>query len=205
MAAVLVVLALVASAVLGHVLMSRAPASPWTALVLIGPMAMVTIVWLWRVGHRMSGIALTVAVGVLGWAILERRVSTQGLYLVQHAGIHAALAGWFWATLRGTPLIVQVARRVHALSPAMEAYATKVTGAWVVYFVAMAVMSILLFVQAPFETWSAFATLFTPASVVAMFAGEHWLRYRLHPEFERVTMRRALRAWREGPQQASDA
>jgi hypothetical protein len=28
-----------------------------------------------------------------------------------------------------------------------------------------------------------------------MFAGEYLLRYRLHPEFERATMRDAIRAW----------
>lgn len=203
MAAALLVLALAFSAVLGHVLMSRAPQSPWTAAVLLGPMIIITLVWLWKSERRVTAALAGVASLVLAWAIVQQRVSTQAIYLLQHAGIHVALAAWFWSTIRGTPLIVQVARRVHALTPTMERYATQVTWLWVLYFVAMALLSVALFLHADFDTWSLFATVLTPLSVVALFAGEHVMRYRLHPDFERVSMKRALRAWREGP--SSDA
>lgn len=197
--AALLVLALALSAVLGHVLLSSAPQSPWTAAVLLGPMIVITLVWLWRAGRRLATVLGTVASLILAWAIVEQRLPAQAIYLLQHAGIHAALAAWFWSTLQHTPLIVQVARRVHPMTPAMEAYARQVTWVWVLYFVGMALVSVALFLHAEFETWSLFATVLTPLSVVALFAGEHVMRYRLHPEFERVTMKRALRAWREGP------
>jgi uncharacterized membrane protein len=109
------------------------------------------------------------------------------------------MAAWFGSSLRTTPLIEQVAQRVHPMTPDMKAYAGKVTKAWVVYFVGMSVLSVALYALAPFAAWIAFATLFTPLSLVVMFVGEHWLRYRWHPEFERVTLKRAVRAWRNSP------
>jgi hypothetical protein len=36
-------------------------------------------------------------------------------------------------------------------------------------------------------------------AAIGLFVGEHWLRYRLHPEFERSSMLQALRAYRSTP------
>ena len=77
----------------------------------------------------------------------------------------------------------------------MAVYARKVTAAWALYFVAMAVLSLMLFRYAPFEIWAVFANFATPLAMVAMFIGEHLLRYRLHPEFERATLAQAMRAY----------
>ncbi len=183
----------------GHVLMTQAPQSPWAVALLLGPMATLTTLWLWRAGQRLLAAAIVVVLMALAWAMHQRHLQPETLYVAQHVGAHLALAAWFWSTLRGTPLIVQVARRVHALTPTMRAYATHVTRAWVIYFVAMASVSIALYLLAPFSRWSFFANVLTPVAVVVMFAGEHWFRYRRHPEFERVTMRVAVNAWRNGP------
>lgn len=201
MAVVAVLLLLVASAVLGHVLMTQAPGAPLTVAVLLGPMATITALWLGRSGHRAMALGLMAALGAVVWATAEGRLKVEAIYVAQHAGIHVALAAWFGSTLRAgaTPLIVQVARRVHTLTPTMAQYATAVTRAWVIYFLAMAGVSLLLFGLAPFSAWSVFANALTPIAAVAMFVGEHWLRYKLHPEFERVTMQVAVRAWRNGP------
>lgn len=196
-----VVLAVVATSAAGYVLMARAPGSPWTIAAMFGPMAIVSLAWLWREGRRVATLASAVMLAMVVAALHAGRVRAETLYVLQHAGIHLALAAWFAASLRGEPLIVRVARRVHAMSPAMVAYATSVTRAWVLYFAVMAVTSVALFVRAPFATWSFFAAVFTPLSLAAMFVGEHALRYRLNPDFERVTMRAAVRAWREGPSQ----
>jgi uncharacterized membrane protein len=77
----------------------------------------------------------------------------------------------------------------------MAAYSRKVTVAWTVYFVAMAVLSVVVFAAAPFAAWATFANLVTPLAIVAMFVGEYLLRYRLHPEFERATLAQAVRAY----------
>jgi uncharacterized membrane protein len=186
-----------AGAVAGYVLMAHAPQSPWTVLAMLGPMAIVTFAWLWRSKRRAWGLSLLALLAVAAWGVRHGRISAESLYVAQHAGIHAALAAWFASTLGTVPLIVRVARRVHAMTPPMVAYATSVTRAWVIYFVAMAVVSVALYLLAPFPAWNVFATVLTPLSLVAMFVGEHKLRYALHPEFERVRMRDAIRAWRQ--------
>ncbi len=196
----LIALALMLSAVGGHYLMTQAPNSPWAVVLLLGPMALLTILWMWRSGRRWVAAVVVAAVAGLAWGLQRGALQPETLYVAQHAGIHLALAAWFASTLRTTPLIVQVARRVHALTPAMHAYAVNVTRAWAVYFVAMAVVSVWLYLLAPFSVWSAFGNVVTPLSVVVMFVAEYWLRYQLHPEFERVTMRVAVNAWRNGVQ-----
>jgi uncharacterized membrane protein len=195
---VLIVLALIASAVLGHVLMTRAPGSPLTVGVLLGPMVGLTALWLWSARQRLLAVALVLGLALLIRAVGQGKVQTEAIYVAQHAGIHLALGAWFASTLRTTPLIVQVARRVHDLTPDMHAYATQVTRAWVIYFVVMATVSVALYALAPFAAWSFFANVVTPVALVVMFVGEHLLRYRLHPEFERVTLRAAVDAWRRG-------
>jgi thiosulfate reductase cytochrome b subunit len=43
----------------------------------------------------------------------------------------------------------------------------------------------------------------TPLALIAMFAGEYWLRFRLHPEFERSSPRDMIRAYRQSRQAAT--
>lgn len=200
----LIIPALVLSAVLGHVLMTHAPTSPWTVVALLGPMATLTTVWLWGARQRLAATALVAALTALAWALQAGYLTPQTLYVAQHAGIHGALATWFWSTLRPAapgaqpkvPLIEQVARRVHPMTPDMATYAGHVTRTWALYFVGMAVASVLLYALAPFGAWSFFANVLTPVFVVVLFVGEYFFRYHRHPEFERVTMRVAVDAWR---------
>jgi uncharacterized membrane protein len=63
----------------------------------------------------------------------------------------------------------------------------------------MAGVSLALFAWAPWAWWSAFANLVTPAAMVLMMVGEWRLRYWLHPEFERVPIATAMRAFRQSP------
>ncbi len=187
----------IAGAAAGYALMAQAPQSPWTVVAMLGPMVLVTMAWLWTSGRRVTAIALVALLLAVVWGLRAGHLSTEWLYVAQHAGIHAALAAWFASTLNTTPLIVKVARRVHQLTPAMEAYAAQVTRAWVIYFVVMVLLSVVIYAAASFHTWNLFASVFTPLSLVAMFVGEYKLRYTLHPEFQRVTMRDAIKAWRE--------
>jgi uncharacterized membrane protein len=123
----------------------------------------------------------------------------QGLFLAQHAGVHAALALWFGATLRRghQPLISQLAQRLHGhLTPAMAHYTRQVTLAWVLYFAAMTLVSLGLYFGGPLHAWSLLVNAITPVATLAMFVGEYALRYRLHPEFERVGFSAAMRAYR---------
>jgi uncharacterized membrane protein len=188
-------------AVASHQLMTHAAASPFALAAVLGPICVGLLLGLWRAGHRV----LAAVLGMVGMALAavstqRQGVSPEWLYLAQHAGVHAGLGLWFGSTLRGPglPLISQIAKRVHhGLEPAMAAYTRGVTLVWTLYFLAMTAASLALFAGAPFAAWSLFASVFTPVSAVLLFVGEHLLRYRLHPEFERVGLMDAVRAYSE--------
>ena len=180
-------------------LMTRSPPPPWGALVVVGPMLALLGVHTWKHGQR--AVTALCALGFVGLCSQSWRgggVAPSLLYVLQHVAIHLGLGLFFALTLRRgqEPLITALARRVHGkLTPAMQAYSRRVTTAWVVYFGVMAALSVVLFVAAPFDVWAAFANFATPLGVALLFIGEYLLRYRLHPEFERATLRAAMDAY----------
>jgi uncharacterized membrane protein len=182
-----------------HWLMTRAPASDWNAVVVIGPMLAGLALFAARRGQRLLaagagvGLAVLVVLAATGGGLAPNR-----LFLAQHVVIHLALAVAFALTLRPgqEALITALARRVHgALSPGMDAYSRKVTVLWTAYFVTMAAVSVGFYLFLPFDAWAAFANLATPVAMVALFVGEYLVRYRIHPEFERATLRQAIGAY----------
>ena len=186
-----------AYALLAHHLVSRDAGSVLALLTLLGPMVGAALWGLWHAGNRLVALVLA----ALAVAVLSNgsRLPVSSLYLAQHAGIHLGLAWWFGRTLRNgrEPFITQLARRLHdPMQPTMVVYTRHVTLAWTVYFLAIAGSSFLLFGFAPLPAWSLFANVLTPVSLVAMFAIEYLLRYRLHPEFDRVAFLDAVRAYR---------
>lgn len=182
-------------------LMVSAPTSPWSAVALLVPMLAVVCAWAWHSRQRLLSLCAAAAIAVLvAQAAAGSEVAAEKLYLAQHVVVHLCLALWFGASLRRgqTPFISSLAARVHRqLTPPMRAYTRNVTVAWTVYFVLMAALSLALFFGAPFDAWATFANLLTPVALAAMFGGEYVLRYRLHPEFERVSMLDAIRAYRQ--------
>jgi len=196
-----VVVAGAAYVALSHWLMTSAPASAWNAVVLIAPMLGAAAVCAWQSAQRVLSLCAGAAIVVLGLrAAFGAPLPVESLYLAQHAGIHLLLALWFGSTLRrgARPLITRVAARVHReMTPQVHRYTRKLTLAWTIYFVGMAIASLLLYASAPFDVWAVFANLLTPLALGAMFGGEHFLRYRLHPEFERVSVMTAIRAYQQ--------
>lgn len=194
--------AVVLYALLSHQLMLHAADAPWAVAALFGPLLLPCLALAWRRRNRLMlaavaaalvALVLVVAMGGLG--------DVRRLYLIQHAGVHAALGLGFAASLRGPGLSVisQAAERVHGrLSPAMLAYSTQVTRLWVAYFFAMALSSVLVFSLMSWPAWSLLANVLTPVAIAAVFVVEHLVRYRLHPEFERVTIAAAVRAFQQG-------
>lgn len=180
-------------------LMTRAPASPWNAVIIVGPMLCAAAVLAWQRRQRVLGALAALATAALvvqAWR--GGSIVAGSLYVGQHVAVHVLLAFVFGLTLQAgrEPLVTALARRVHgSLTPAMAAYSRKVTIAWTAYFVAMAALSLVLFALAPFEVWATFANLVTPLAMLVMFVGEYLLRYRLHPEFERATLAQAVRAY----------
>lgn len=163
---------------------------------------------------RLAALAAFAALLALGshWLITHAESAgyTQAvhwLFLAQHAGVHAALGAGFALTLRPgqVPLISRLAERVHGhLTPAMAHYTRQVTLAWVLYFAAMTLSSVGLYVAGCITAWSLLVNAGTPLATLAMFVGEYGLRYRLHPEFERVGLAESVRAWRAHQADAAD-
>ena len=192
--------ALAAYAVLSHLLMVYAAQAPWAVAALFGPLLLAVAAggWLRRQWALLGGCAALVA--WLAWLVWRGGVADiNRMYVLQHAGIHLALAYGFAVTLKAgsTPLISALAQRLHRqVSPALLAYTRALTGVWVAYFLGMVVLSALIYALAPWPWWSLFCNVLTPALVVALFVGEHLVRYVHHPEFERVSLRAALGAYR---------
>jgi uncharacterized membrane protein len=197
-------LALAGYALASHVLMVLAGDKTWAVAALLAPLVLAVGGVAWRHRHLPT---LLLCGALLGWLIW---VGASGqahdinrLYLLQHAGIHFALGCAFAYTLRSeaTPLITALAARAQhgTMTPVKALYTRRVTAMWACYFGVMVVLSLTLYAWAPWWVWSMFANLATPVAAIGLFVGEHWLRYRLHPEFERASMLQALRAYRSTP------
>jgi uncharacterized membrane protein len=196
--AALVVLA--AYALLSHRLMVEAPARSWTLGLLFGPLLLVMAVAGARRRH-LPTLALCAALAVLLAAVwLSGAAEDAGrLYVLQHGAIHLALAWSFGLTLRpgAKPLITMLAERVHReFTPAMRDYTRRLTGWWVLYFLAMVGLSLTLYALAPWSWWSLFCNLFTPLSAATFFVGEFIVRRWRHPEFEPASLSQALNAYK---------
>jgi uncharacterized membrane protein len=182
-----------------HWLMTGAPASPWNVVIIVGPMLGAAAVVAWQRHQRLlAALAALATAALVVQAWRGHELPAGSLYVAQHVTIHLLLALVFGLTLQAgrEPLVTALARRVHgSMTPAMASYSRKVTLAWTGYFVAMAVLSLVLYAAAPFDVWAAFANLVTPLAMALMFIAEYLLRYRLHPEFERATLAQAVRAY----------
>jgi uncharacterized membrane protein len=180
-------------------LMTNHPRSPLSLIVALGPMVVAILAAVWReVSPRAAfGVAIFGAL-VVAWVMPGATWSPQPLYLAEHAGFHAALGLFFALTLRPgrTPLVTRMAVRLHRLTADALVYTRRCTIAWVVYFAAMSLASLAIYRWAPFSAWTLFANFMTPTGVLLMLVGEYSLRYRLHPEFERVAFASAWQAWK---------
>lgn len=191
-----------AYAVASHWLMVRHASAPWAVAVLLVPLWLGVLgVAAARFGRGGAFAALGLGAALLVLVCSERLGQPNHLYLMQHIGVNTLLAVWFGASLRSgrLSLIGEFAQRIHPLSPAQRLYTTQVTRVWALYFVLVSVVSLALFLAAPFAVWSLFANVLTPVFVVLLFLGEYLLRYRLHPEFERTPLFDAVRAFYAGP------
>jgi uncharacterized membrane protein len=197
------VLSIGAYGALSHWLMLHAANQPWAVAAIMGPMVLGFAVAAWQRRHLPSLLLCSVAVVALGVVTALGGVDdVHRLYVLQYVGINLALCATFAFTLRrgSTPLLARIAARVHRdFPPPMRAYAGRLTRAWVAYFALMSLACLVLYAWAPWSWWSLFANLLTPVAVLGFLLGEHMLRYRMHPEFERATVMEALLAYRKSP------
>ena len=201
--AVAVVVALVGYALLSNWLMVHAANQPYTVALLFGPLLLAVAGVGWQRRQWLTLAACALLLGVLAVVVWRGGVvDAQRLYVLQHGGLHLALAWTFGLTLRGDsqPLITALARGVHGrlgqpFTPAMVVYTRGVTQLWTGYFLAMVAVSLLLYAATPWSVWTLFCTVLTPVSAVLLMVGEHLWRYHAHPDFPRVTLRAGFEAW----------
>jgi uncharacterized membrane protein len=141
--------------------------------------------------------------GVLGvyWGALQRNFSW--VYFLQHVGTNVMLAAVFGVTLmRGRqPLVTKLAEVVHrgSLEPEVLRYTRQVTLAWTLFFVAVSLVSGVLFCCASIEVWSVFANFLTFPLIVLMFAVEYAVRLRMLPNQEHHSIMEGVRAFWKKP------
>ncbi len=168
------------------------------------------LLWLaWRSPARPAMLLLSAAVaGVLWtfWGALERNFSW--VYFLQHAGTYAMLAAVFGVTLaRGRqPLCSRFAEAVHgSLAPDVACYTRHVTLAWMLFFVAVSVLSSVLFFFSSIEVWSIFANFLSFPLIVLMFVAEYLVRLRTLPHLEKQSIMDGVRAYWKTSAELPDA
>ena len=174
------------------------PRSLLAILSFLAPCIVFACSWAWR-QQRLFGVALGLGLPAALYVAYRRYAEQAELfYVAEYFTVYLTLCLWFATSLRTQPLITRVARRVHPLTPEMEAYTVKLTRAWSVYFLTMALASVAAYAWIGLKAWALFTLIVSPVSLLGFFVIEHLLRYYWHPEFERATIAQAIRSWREG-------
>lgn len=204
--------ALLAYALLSNWLMVHHAQAPITVALLFGPLLLAVAGMGWQRRQWLTLAACVVLLLVLAVVVWRGAVlDAQRLYVLQHGGIHLALAWTFGLTLRGDaqPLISSLAQAVHGrlgqpFTPALALYTRGVTQLWAGYFLGMVALSALIYVLAPWSVWTLYCTVLTPLAAGVLMVGEHAWRYWRHPEFPRVSLRAGFEAYqRSGRREAA--
>jgi uncharacterized membrane protein len=158
--------------------LSAAARSPWRAWLL--PLWALVCAGLWTMRASLTQH--------FGW----------GLYL-EHVAFNLALAWMFGRTLAAgrEPLCTHFARMVHGtLEPRVERYTRRVTLAWTLLFVGVALVSTILFATASIVAWSTFANYLALPLVALMFVAEYGCRRIALPDMQQSGVLASVRAYR---------
>jgi uncharacterized membrane protein len=143
-----------------------------------------------RAGGLFAALAAAAVVALLA-ATLEH--SEQLLLYLMPVLMNAALAVFFGRTLipGETPLITRFSILLRGkLEPRVVSYTRRVTQVWTLFFILLALESLLLALFTPLEIWSLFANILNYLFAGLLFAGEycfrvHHLHDLEHPDFLR--------------------
>ena len=196
-----IALAALAWAVAAHMASANQGPSDWGVALALAPVVLALALALKSLPVRWLGILGTVVAlaGLVAmWPWLRNRVAL--LFLLEQVGCYALLSVTFGRTLRGPgeSLVTQMARKLHGgvLSSGQLAHSRNVTVAWSIFFAAMALSSVLLFLLAPTVVWSVFANLLGPPLIALMFVCEMiWRRWTL-PDEALSSIADVVRAWK---------
>jgi uncharacterized membrane protein len=169
----------------------------------LGPVLAVGLALVWRWTHLLVALLAAAAAAVLlrhYWPLLERNFPL--VYLLQEAGFYSLMAASFGLSLRPqeTALCTQLADKVHGPLSAQEIrYTRQVTVAWTMFFLAITLVTIVLFATAPLRIWSLFANFFAVPLMLLMFAAEYAVRRRVLPHVQGSSMLAAVRVYFASP------
>ncbi len=143
-----------------------------------------------RARGLIAALAAAAAIALLA-ATFES--SEQLLLYLTPVLINATLAVFFGRTLLPgeTPIITRFSILLRGkLEPGVVRYTRRVTQVWTLFFILLALESLLLALFAPLEIWSLFANILNYLLAGLLFAGEyffrvHHLRDLEHPGFTR--------------------
>lgn len=123
------------------------------------------------------------------------------LSLAQNVGMQLLLALFFGLTLRTghEPLIARFARRIHGAdySPRIARYARQATWAWTLFFVAMALIPVVLFAVSTVDVFSFFVNILSLPLLGLMFLAEYAARRWCLRGIAHVPLSRSFALYRE--------
>jgi uncharacterized membrane protein len=128
-----------------------------------------------------SGTSLRVALGIAVMFAVVWWSRLHNLVALPSVALNLMMAGAFGVTLLPgrTALIQQIAAWSMApepVSPGFARYLRAQTLVWSIFFVLMAVTSVVLTLAAPFEWWSLFVNVLSWPLIAAVFLGEYVVR-----------------------------
>ena len=156
----------------------------WSMLVLMTLDACVVALIVRSLTALLVGMLLA---ALLGIAVVSHQ---QLLAALPSIALNLMLASVFAVTLRRgeTPLIVRIAEVDNAaLAPQFRRYLHGLTHAWAIFFAAMAALSLLLMLYAPFEWWSLFINVLSWPLIGVMFIAEWIVRVACFRKLPRHT------------------
>jgi uncharacterized membrane protein len=165
----------------------------------VAPPLTVGLLLIWRTSHALTALIAAAGAALLlahFWPALERNFAQ--VYLLQECGFYTVLAASFGQSLlpRRVPLCTRFADRLHGPLSLQEAiYSRRVTAAWTLFFVAMALLTVGLFEFAPLRVWSLFANFGAIPLIGLMFAAEYAVRRRVLPHAERRGILASVRVY----------
>ena len=154
-----------------------------------------------RPAWALAGLAVTAAVVLPRlWPFLTQQFVR--LYLLQQCGLYLTFAAVFGRTLLSgcTPLCTQWALRVHgSLDTRTASYTRSITLVWMLFFLAAATASLLLYATVPHSIWSLFGNFAVLPLAALLFAIEYRLRRRRLPAMQRASFAQMLSAYLAEP------
>lgn len=152
---------------------------------------------LWRAAPAWIAGPLTMAAALLlyyWWPQLEKKFSM--VYLLQECGMYGLLAFGFGRSLGpgDTALCTRLADRLHGpLTPRELRYTREVTAAWAIFFAALTLAILSLYLFAPLAIWSLFVNFIALPLVALMFVAEYAVRRQALPETRRRGILESMR------------